>query len=191
MTPAHPVGVYCEKNLQKWRRFNIQYCNHLNWPSSNLIVMANTYTQIHYQFVFATRYRNAFIHYSWKEELHKFITGTVQRYEHKMLQINSMPDQIHLLIGMRPHQSVSELIKSVKSESTKWINEKKFCPGKFAWQEGFAAFSYSYEHITNVAGYIARQEEHHRKILFRDEYRQMLKESAIEFDEKYIFSDPE
>jgi putative transposase len=152
--------------------------------------MANTYTQIHYQFVFATKFRDACIYSTWKDELHKFITGIVQRYEHKMLQINSMPDHIHLLIGMRPNQSVAELIKSVKSESTKWINEKRFCPGKFAWQDGYGAFTYSKNHVSVVAEYVARQEEHHKKILFRDEYRQMLLDAEIEFDEKYIFGDP-
>lgn len=152
--------------------------------------MANTYTQIHYQFVFATKFRDACISSTWKDELHKFITGTIQRYGHKMLQINSVQDHIHFLIGMRTHQSVAELIKSVKSESTKWINEKRFCPGKFAWQEGYGAFTYSKEHISDVAAYIARQEEHHQKILFRDEYRQMLIDAAIEFDDQYIFCDP-
>jgi len=149
--------------------------------------MANTYSQSHYQFVFATKFRDACIYQPWKEELHKFITGTVQRYGHKLLQINSMPDHIHLLVGMRLHQSVAELIKVVKSESTKWINENQFCPGKFAWQEGYGAFTYSKEHVPVVAAYIARQEEHHKKILFRDEYRQMLIDAEIEFEEKYIF----
>jgi len=151
--------------------------------------MANTYSQAHYQFVFATRFREACIQSSWKHELHKFITGTVQRYGHKLLQINSMPDHIHLLVGMRLHQSVAELIKAVKSESTKWINENRFCPGKFAWQEGYGAFTYSKEHVSLVASYIARQEDHHKKILFRDEYRQMLIDAEIEFEEKFIFCD--
>ena len=151
--------------------------------------MANTYSQAHYQFVFAIRFRDACIHSSWKHDLHKFITGTVQRYGHKMLQRNSMPDHIHLLVGMRPHQSVAELIKAVKSESTKWINENRFCPGKFAWQEGYGAFTYSKEHVSLIAAYIARQEEHHKKILFRDEYRQMLIDAEIEFEEKFIFGD--
>lgn len=153
--------------------------------------MANTYTQIHYQFVFATKYRNACIKPEWKNELHMFITGIIKRYEHKMLQINSMPDHIHLLIGMRPHQSVSDLIKSVKAESSKWINERKFSNIKFAWQDGYGAFTYSKSQITSVASYICNQEEHHRKKNFREEYISMLIEAGIAFEEKYIFSFPE
>ncbi len=152
--------------------------------------MANTYTQIHYQFVFAPKYRRGCLLPHWKDELHKFITGTVRHYEHKMLQINSMPDHIHILIGMRPHQSVSELIRSIKTESAKWINDRRFCPGKFAWQEGYGAFTYSKSHVPNVIRYIAGQEEHHRKIGFRQEYRNLLVEAGIEYDEKYIFIDP-
>jgi len=97
--------------------------------------MANSYTQLHHQFVFATQYRGAAIHSSWKEELHKYITVIVQDHDHKMLQVNTMPDHLHMLIGMRPTQSVSSLIQIVKSESTKWIREKNFCRDKFAWQE--------------------------------------------------------
>ncbi len=152
--------------------------------------MANTYTQIHYQFVFATKYRHASIISPWKAELHKFITGTVHHYDHKMLQINSMPDHIHMLIGMRPHQAVSELIRSIKTESAKWINDRRFCLGKFAWQEGYGAFTYSKSHLPDVIRYIAGQEEHHRKIGFRDEFRDLLNEAGIDYDEKYIFIDP-
>ena len=81
--------------------------------------MADTYTQLHIQFVFAVKYRRALIAKDWKDELHKYITGIFQENKHKMLQINSMPDHIHIFIGMRPHQSVSSLIQNVKTESSK------------------------------------------------------------------------
>ncbi|WP_199501950.1 IS200/IS605 family transposase [Mucilaginibacter conchicola] len=105
--------------------------------------MPNTYTQLHIHFVFAVKYRNALISKDWKEQLHKFITGIFQKNEHKMLQINSMPDHIHIFIGLRPHQSVSALIQNIKTESSKWIREQKFCSHPFAWQEGYGAFSYA------------------------------------------------
>ena len=152
--------------------------------------MANTYTQLHHQFVFATQYREAAILSSWKEELHRYITAIVQDHDHKMLQINTMPDHLHMLIGMRPTQSVSSLIQIVKSESTKWIREKNFCRGKFAWQEGYGAFSYSKNQIPQVILYIQQQETHHHKKTFREEYIHMLTESGIEFDERYIFREP-
>ena len=116
--------------------------------------MANTYTQLHIQLVFAAKYREALIQKEWKERLHQYITGIFQQNEHKLLQINSMPDHIHIFIGMRPHQSISSLVQNVKSESSKWINENKFCRSAFAWQEGFGAFSYSKTHVPDVIRYI-------------------------------------
>jgi len=156
----------------------------------NSYLVANTYTQLHHQFVFATQYRNAAIHSSWKEQLHKYITAIVQDHNHKMLQINTMPDHLHMLVGLRPVQSVSSLMQIVKSESTKWIRGKKFCSHLFAWQEGYGAFSYSKSELPNVILYIQQQEIHHRKKTFCDEYIHMLIESGIEFDERYIFKEP-
>src|ERR1051326_2042082 len=119
--------------------------------------MANTYTQLHIQFVFAVKYRAALIQKTWKEPLHQYITGIFQNNQHKMLQINSMPDHIHIFVGLRPHQSVSSLIQNVKTESTKWIKEQNLSPS-FAWQEGYGAFSYSKSHVTDVIRYIQNQE---------------------------------
>ena len=113
--------------------------------------MANSYTQIHIQFVFAVKYRDALINKEWKERLHQYITGIFQNNKHKMLQINSMPDHIHIFIGMRPHQSISSLIQNVKTESSKWIKEQNLC-SNFAWQEGYGAFSYSKSQVDDVFG---------------------------------------
>jgi putative transposase len=152
--------------------------------------MANSYTQLHHQFVFATQYRAASIKAFWQEQLHKYITAIVQGHQHKMLQINTMPDHLHMLIGMRPIQSVSSLMQVVKSESTKWINQKEFCSREFAWQEGYGAFSYSKSQLPNVITYSEQQQAHHRKKTFREEYIHMLTEAGIEFDERYMFRDP-
>jgi REP element-mobilizing transposase RayT len=151
--------------------------------------MANTYTQIHLQFVFAVKYRLGMIQSSWKNELYKYITGIVQQNNHKMLIVNGMPDHIHLLIGMRPTQTVSDLLQDIKGSSSKWINEKKFISHKFAWQEGYGAFSYGRSQLNDVIRYIERQEEHHRKKSFREEYLQFLEKFEVEYDKKYIFSD--
>lgn len=153
--------------------------------------MANTYTQLHIQFVFAAKYRAALIQKSWKDELHKYITGIFQENGHKMLQINSMPDHTHIFIGLKPVQSISSLIQNVKTESSKWIKQKGFYTAPFAWQEGYGAFSYSKSHVSNVIRYIQNQETHHRKETFLDEYRKMLKAFEIEYDEQYIFKEPE
>ncbi len=95
--------------------------------------MSNTYTKLHIQFVFAVKYRTALIHKEWKEDLHKYVSGIFQQNDHKMLQINSMPDHIHIFIGMRPHQSISAMVQNVKTESSKWVKTQKFCKGSFGW----------------------------------------------------------
>ena len=127
--------------------------------------MPNTYTQIHIQFVFAVKYRRAQIRPEWKERLHQYITGILQNNEHTVLQINSMPDHIHILIGMRPHQSISALMQNVKTESSKWIKDEKLA-ATFAWQEGYGAFSYAKSQVPAVIRYIQNQEVHHKKESF-------------------------
>ncbi len=153
--------------------------------------MPNTYTQLHIQFVFAVKYRAAIIQPEWKDELHKYITGIFQENNHKMLQINSMPDHIHAFIGMRPHQSISGLMQNIKAESSKWIKDQGFCSFPFAWQEGYGAFSYAKSQVNDVIRYVQNQEIHHRKETFLDEYRKMLTLFGIEWDERYIFKELE
>jgi putative transposase len=153
--------------------------------------MPNSYTQIHIQFVFAVKYRAALIDIKWKERLHQYITGIFQENNHKMLQINSMPDHIHIFIGMRPHQSVSSLIQNVKSASSKWIKDQGLSNFPFAWQEGYGAFSYSKSQMPQVIRYIQNQEIHHRKETFLHEYKNFLTAFEIEWEEKYIFKELE
>src|SRR5699024_10392425 len=130
--------------------------------------MANTYTQIHLQFVFAVKYRAALIQQSWKDELYRYITGVVQNNNHKLLIINGMPDHIHIFVGMRPSQSISDLLQDIKGSSSKWINEKEFVAHQFTWQEGYGAFSYGKSQVKDVIAYIKNQEKHHRKKSFRE-----------------------
>lgn len=151
--------------------------------------MANTYTQIHLQFVFAVKYRAAMISNKWKNELHKYITGIFQSNEHKMLQINSMADHIHMLIGMRPHQAISSLIQNVKTESSKWIKDQKLTSSPFAWQTGYGAFSYRKNEVPEIIRYIQNQEAHHKKQTFLQEYKILLEEFGIDYEEKYIFKE--
>ncbi len=148
--------------------------------------MANTYTQIHIQAVFAVKDRQSLIKNEWKDELFKYITGIIQHHDHKVLQINGMPDHIHILFGLRPTQSLSDLMKQIKQDSSKWINNKNFVNGKFSWQSGYGAFSYSKSDVPKVINYIKNQELHHKSITFQEEYIQILKELNMEVDERYI-----
>jgi putative transposase len=151
--------------------------------------MSNTYTQIHLQFVFAVKYRNGIINSSWKHDLYKYITGIIQNNNHKLLAINGMPDHIHILVGFRPSQSISDLMKVVKQSSSKWINESNLVKSHFEWQEGYGAFSYSKSDVYKVINYINNQEIHHSKKTFLEEYLDFLNEFEIEYDERYIFKE--
>jgi putative transposase len=152
--------------------------------------MANTYTQLHIQLVFAVKYRDATIQNEWKERLYQYITAIIQTNKHKLLQINGMPDHVHILIGQRPDQALSSLVQNIKTETSKWIKDQKLCVENFAWQEGYGAFSYSKSHVPDVVRYIQNQEVHHKKQSFLDEYRQFLKAFEIDYNEQYIFKEP-
>lgn len=149
--------------------------------------MPNTYSQIYVQIVFAVKGRENLISKSNREELHKYITGIVQKREQKMLSIFSMPDHTHLLIGLKPSIAISDLVRDIKTGSSNFINEKKWIRGKFSWQEGFGAFSYSRSQIDDVIKYILNQEEHHKKKTFKEEYLDFLVKFEIEYDNKYLF----
>jgi len=149
--------------------------------------MANTYTQIHIQAVFAVQNRDCIISKQWKDELYKYITGIIRNHNHKLLVINGMPDHLHIFFGMRPTQSISDLMQQVKEDSSKWINERKFIRSKFSWQQGYGAFSYGKSQVHQVIQYIQTQEEHHKKKTFIEEYKEFLKSFEVEYDERYIF----
>ena len=149
--------------------------------------MSNTYTQIHIQCIAAVKFRQAIIQPVWKERLHQYISGIVKNNGHKMLSINSMPDHLHFLFGLRPDQSLSDLMRLVKGESSEWINKQKFTISSFRWQEGYGAFSYARSQIKKVAIYIENQEQHHRKKTFLEEYKGFLDHFEIEYDDRYIF----
>ena len=157
--------------------------------SSETQSMANTYTQIHLQIVFAVQNRISLVQPSWEAELYKYVTGIVQNNEHKLLAINGVPDHLHFLFGMRPIQALSNLIQQIKRDSSIWINENKFTKGKFSWQEGYGAFSYSRSHLHDVINYIENQKLHHKKVSFVEEYKQLLEKFEIPYDPKYIFKE--
>jgi putative transposase len=149
--------------------------------------MANTFSQIYLQFVFAVKHRQCLIPKEHKEELHKYITGLVKNRKAKMLAVHCMPNHIHLFVGFKPVISIADFVKEIKVESNEFINAKEWTNTKFAWQEGYSVFSYSQSHIDAVVKYVLNQEEHHRKQTFKEEYLQFLEKFKIEYDEKYLF----
>ncbi len=149
--------------------------------------MPNTYTQIYIQAVFAVEGRQNLIRRENKEELHKYITGIVQNHRHKLIAINSMPDHLHILIGMKPSMALSDLIQEVKADSTNFINRKRWVAGRFNWQEGYGAFSYGHSQLGTIIRYIQNQEKHHARKTFREEYFAFLKKFEVAHDERYVF----
>ena len=151
--------------------------------------MANTYSQIYIQIVFAVKGRQNLVSTIWKDELYKYITGIVTNEGQKLIAINGMPDHIHILIGLKPDKSLSDLVRAIKANSSRFINEKGWINNKFEWQTGFGAFSYSHSQLTNVINYIQKQEEHHNKKTFKEEYIDFLKAFDVDFKNEFIFDD--
>jgi REP element-mobilizing transposase RayT len=149
--------------------------------------MPGTFSQIYIQTVFAVKGRQSLIQSSWEEQLYKYITGIVQNKEQKMLAINGMPDHVHFLISMKPSCCLSDLVREIKKSTNEFINEKKFIPSKFQWQEGYGAFSYSYSGLDNVMAYIKNQKEHHKKKTFKEEYLDFLVKFNVEYKPEYLF----
>ena len=151
--------------------------------------MANTYSQIYIQIVFAVKGRQNLISNYWKDELFKYITGIVTNEEQKLIAINGMSDHVHILIGLKPNKALSDLVRDIKANSSRFINEKKWINGKFEWQTGFGAFSCSHTQLTNVIQYIKNQEEHHKTKTFKEEYIEFLKLFNVDYKTEYLFDD--
>ena len=149
--------------------------------------MANTYTQIYIHIIFAVQERQNLIKKENKEELQKYITGIIRNKKQKLIAINCMPDHAHIFIGIKPNIALSDLVRDIKNNSSKFINDKKWVRGKFHWQEGFGAFSYAHSQMDAIIKYIENQEKHHSKKSFNEEYQEILEKFKVEYDPNYIF----
>ena len=149
--------------------------------------MANTFSQIYIQTVFAVSSRMSLITPAFKEDLNKYITGIVRNQGQKLISINGMPDHLHILIGLRPWMALADLVRDIKADSSTYVNRNRWVRGKFSWQEGYAAFSYGHSQLNTIISYIQNQEKHHSRRTFRDEYLTLLRKFDIAFDDKYVF----
>lgn len=150
--------------------------------------MANTYSQIYIQVVFAVQQRASLIRPEWRDELFKYISGIINNKGQKLIAIGGVADHIHILLGIKPTTALSELVRDIKANSSAFVNEKRLTKGKFSWQEGFGAFSYSRSQIDTVAKYVRNQEAHHSTRSFREAYRELLERFDVDYDERYLFS---
>ncbi len=149
--------------------------------------MANTYTQLHIQAVFTVKGRDCFLGKEWRDEVFRYIAGIIAIKGHKPIIVNGVADHVHVFFGLNPSVAISDLMREVKNNSTNFINNKGWLRGKFAWQEGYGAFSYGRSQVEDVYKYILNQEEHHRKRTFKEEYLDMLKKFEVAYDEQYLF----
>jgi putative transposase len=149
--------------------------------------MANTYSRIYLQLIFSPLGRENVIPVRHKEELQKYTTGIIQNRKHKLLAINYMPDHVHIFIGYNLSQPIPDLLRDIKANTSKYINENKWMPGNFQWQKGYGIFSYGESQLDDIIHYINSQEQHHMKLSFKDEYLKLLKDYNIEYNHEYLF----
>lgn len=151
--------------------------------------MANTYHKIYLQAIFAVKYRAAVLKNEIRSEVQGVIGNLINENGGKTLIVNGVEDHMHCFIGMKPAVSVSEMMKSVKAKSSKYINDNNLTPAHFEWQKGYGIFSYHRRDFDLIFNYIRNQEEHHKKESFRDEYIRLLHEFEIDYDERFLFYD--
>ena len=149
--------------------------------------MADVFHQLYIQVVFAVKNRQSLIDSTWEESLYKYATGVVQQRGHKLLAIGGMPDHIHVFIGLKPSESLSDLVRELKKSTQAYVSERGFTPYQFRWQSGYGAFSYSRSQIDTVCKYVLNQKAHHRKTTFQDEFIAMIKEFEIDTGKKISF----
>jgi REP element-mobilizing transposase RayT len=149
--------------------------------------MAGTYSQIYIQFVFAVKGRDSQLQKPWRDELFKFICGIIKGKNQKPIIVNGVSDHVHVFVSIKPSMNIADLVRDIKNNSSRFINENKFTKCKFSWQEGYSVFSYGHSQIDAVYRYISNQEIHHKKKTFQEEYIEFLEKFEIDFDAKYLF----
>lgn len=147
--------------------------------------MPSSHISLNVHFVFSTKDRLPFISAEYLERLHAYLGGIVKGLDAMPLAVGGVADHVHLLVSLKSKHRLDYFLRDLKADSSTWIHQELH--KKFEWQKGYGAFSVSPNSIEGVRKYIANQAEHHRKITFQDEYRELLKKSGIEFDEKYLW----
>ena len=146
----------------------------------------STYTQILYQIVFSTKHREQVLEKENRPDLFKYIWGTLNKNNCHLYRINGVEDHLHIVTHIHPAISLSGLVKDIKVASSGFIKTNNLFKNFSSWQEGYGAFTYTIKEKDRLIEYVKNQEEHHKNISFIDEYKELLKEHAIDFDEKYL-----
>jgi Transposase and inactivated derivatives len=149
--------------------------------------MANTYTQFNIHITFAVKGRDNILTTNFREDLFRYIAGILKNIGHYPLAVNGYKDHVHVFFELSPKNNISDIVREIKANSSRWINDNKFVPGKFSWQEGYAGFSYSRSQRNTVIQYILNQEKKHSTTTFRQEYLKLLNDFEIDFKDEYVF----
>lgn len=149
--------------------------------------MAGTFSQIYIQVVFAVQGRQNLLQKEWRQEVFKYMAGIITNKGQKPIIVNGVEDHVHVFLGLKPSMALSDLVRDIKNNSSNFINDHTWIKGKFNWQEGYGAFSYSHSQIEAVYNYIQNQEQHHARQSFKGEYLDLLKKFEIEHEVKYLF----
>ena len=147
----------------------------------------NVFSQVFLHLIFSPKYREALLQPKYRDKIFPYIAGIIKENGHKPIIINGMPDHIHILLGFGNKQTISDLVSQIKRSSSLFINNEKILPGNFQWQEGYGVFSCSKNNLNIVYEYIEKQQKHHSKYSFKDEYKNLLKEMEFEFKEDFLF----
>jgi REP element-mobilizing transposase RayT len=151
--------------------------------------VGRTYTSLTYHLIFSTKYRRKTIRLEFREQLYQYIGGLIREKDGVLLEIGGVEDHVHIMAGVPPTISVSDMLRFIKSNSSGWINNTINPKEKFAWQPGFGAFTVSHSQKPSVRSYIQTQEQHHQKKSFKDEFKQILAAHGIEYDAKFVFDE--
>ncbi len=150
----------------------------------------DTYTQLHYHVIFAVKYRHGLLAPDWRQDLFGYMAAIITHHGHTPLLVNGVEDHVHLAFGMRPTQALSDVVKDIKQGATRWLNDSGRPLGRFAWQEGYGAFTHSRSQLPDLLRYIENQEAHHQRQTFAIEYVRMLDGYGIAYDARYLFHPP-
>jgi putative transposase len=149
--------------------------------------MANTYTSLHYHIVFSTKNRHPWIAPKIEERIWKYLGGIARENDMTADRVGGVEDHVHVVVRIPPKLALRKAVQLLKGGSSKWIHDTFPALGKFAWQDGYSAFTVSQSNLRAVIHYVANQREHHRRRTFQDEYRALLERHGIEFDERYLW----
>ncbi len=166
----------------KWSRDNGD--RKLTQPSP---LPMSTFTKLTYHIIFSTKYRKHLIKGAFQKRLYEYIGGIIRAQNGHLIEIGGIADHVHILANFPPTKSISDTLRELKSNTSKWSNTQPECLHSFDWQKGYSAFSVSYSQIENVRSYITNQEEHHREKSFEEEYLLFLKLHNIPFEPHYVF----